>query len=89
MKGDPKSSLEYFNDRINVQNFPYFSYFKGLALKATGYSEKAMSIFTEIANYNFSGWEAGLEEHWQRNRLLHNKYIKLLQLLNLPQHAKK
>ena len=60
MKGDPKSSLEYFNDRINVQNFPYFSYFKGLALKATGYSEKAMSIFTEIANYNFSGWEAGL-----------------------------
>ena len=60
MKGDPNASMEYFNDRITVQNFPYFSYFKGLALKATGNNEDANSIFSEIANYNFSGWEAGL-----------------------------
>ena len=60
MKGDPNTSMEYFNDRITVQNVPYFSYFKGLALKATGNNEDANSIFSEIANYNFSGWEAGL-----------------------------
>ena len=60
MKGDPKSSLKYFNERITVQNFSYFAYFKGLALKATGESDNANSIFTEIANYNFSGWGAGL-----------------------------
>ena len=60
MKGDPQSSLKYFNDRISVQNFTYYSYFKGLALKATGNINDANSIFTEIANYNFSGWGAGL-----------------------------
>ena len=60
MKGDPKSSLKYFNERITVQNFSYFAYFKGLALKATGKGDDANSIFTEIANYNFSGWGAGL-----------------------------
>ena len=60
MKGDPKSSLKYFNDRISVQNNTYFAYFKGLALKATGQNDDAKSIFTEIANYNFSGWGAGL-----------------------------
>ena len=43
-----------------MQNNTYYAYFKGLAFKATGQNDKAMSIFTEIANYNFSGWEAGL-----------------------------
>ena len=28
--------------------------------KATGQNDDAKSIFTEIANYNFSGWGAGL-----------------------------
>ena len=60
MKGDPKSSLKYFNDRISVQNYTYYSYFKGLALQATGSNEDAKVIFSEIANYNFSGWGAGL-----------------------------
>ena len=60
MKGDPKSANEYFNERIVVQNFPYFSYFKGLSLQAAGQISEAKSIFKEIANYNFSGWEGGL-----------------------------
>ncbi len=60
MKGDPKSSLKYFNERITVQNFSYFAYFKGLALQATGSNDEAKAIFNEIANYNFSGWGAGL-----------------------------
>lgn len=60
MKGDPKSSLKYFNDRISVQNYTYYSYFKGLALQATGSNDDAKTIFSEIANYNFSGWGAGL-----------------------------
>ena len=60
MKGDPKSSLKYFTDRISVQNNTYFAYFRGLALKATGSTDAANTIFSEIANYNFSGWGAGL-----------------------------
>ena len=60
MKGDPNESLKYFDDRISVQNNTYYAYFKGLALKATGQNDEAQSIFTEIANYNFSGWGAGL-----------------------------
>ena len=60
MKGDPNESLKYFDERISVQNNTYYAYFKGLALKATGQNDEAQSIFTEIANYNFSGWGAGL-----------------------------
>ena len=60
MKGDPKSSLKHFTDRISVQNNTYFAYFRGLALKATGNTDAANTIFSEIANYNFSGWGAGL-----------------------------
>ena len=60
MEGNPSKALEYFNDRINPANKQYYSYFKGLALKATQQKDKADEIFRFIANYNFASWEAAL-----------------------------
>ena len=58
--GDAKGALSYFNDNINPENYLYFGYFKGLALKGAGENAKAEEIFHYIANYNFSGWPPAL-----------------------------
>ena len=58
--GDAKGALTYFNDNINPENYLYFGYFKGLALKGAGENAKAEEIFNYIANYNFSGWPPAL-----------------------------
>jgi hypothetical protein len=60
MKGDPKSALKFFNENINVENYTYYAYFKGLALKGTDNKTRADDIFNKIANHNFSSWDAAL-----------------------------
>jgi len=58
--GDAQGALSYFNDNIIPENYLYYGYFKGLALKGAGESAKAKEIFNYIANYNFSGWGPAL-----------------------------
>jgi len=58
--GDAKGALTYFNDNIIPENYLYYGYFKGLALKGAGETAKAEEIFNYIANYNFSGWPPAL-----------------------------
>jgi len=58
--GDASGSLKYFNDNINPENYQYYGYFKGLALKQVGKTEEANKIFNYIANYNFNSWEASI-----------------------------
>ena len=60
MQGNPEKALEYFDDRIEPANYQYYSYFKALALKASGKQDEAKKIFEFIANFNFLSWEAGL-----------------------------
>jgi len=58
--GKIEGSLSYFNENINPENYQYYAYFKGLALKQTGQEKAAREIFDYIANYNFNSWEAAL-----------------------------
>jgi len=60
MQGNPEKALEYFDDRIEPANYQYYSYFKAVALKASGKQDEAKKIFEFIANFNFLSWEAGL-----------------------------
>ena len=43
--GDAKGALTYFNDNINPENYLYFGYFKGLAVKGAGENAKDEEIF--------------------------------------------
>ena len=58
--GDAQGALGYFKENINPENYLYYGYFKGLALKGAGEDAKAKEIFNYIANYNFSGWPPSL-----------------------------
>ena len=67
--GDAQGAVSYFNDNINPENYQYYAYFKGLALKGTGEDAKARAIFNYIANYNFNSWEAALVRSLAKNQL--------------------
>ncbi len=58
--GNPTEALEYLDDNIDTENYQYYSYYKGLALKALERNEEAHSIFQALANYNFNSWGASL-----------------------------
>ena len=59
--GDAQGALGYFKDNnINPENYQYYGYFKGLALKGAGEGAKAEEIFNYLANYNFNSWGASL-----------------------------
>ena len=58
--GDGSGSLSYFNENINPENYQYYAYFKGLALKASGKDEEANKAFSEIATINFSNWNIAI-----------------------------
>jgi tetratricopeptide (TPR) repeat protein len=69
MEGNPSKAVEYFNERISPANYQYYSYFKGLALKANQQIDEANEIFEFIANYNFLSWEAGLTRELSKKAL--------------------
>ena len=69
MEGNPSKALEYFNDRISPSNYQYYSYFKGLALKASQQKDDANEIFEFISNYNFASWEVGLTRELAKKAL--------------------
>ena len=65
--GNPDKSLEYFNmtNKFNgTENIPlnddYYTYFKGLALRASGDMEGSNALFNEIASKNFFGIQPAL-----------------------------
>ena len=67
--GDTPGSLSYFNENINPENYQYYSYFKGIALKQAGQEEDARAIFDYISNYNFNSWEASLVRSLAKKQL--------------------
>ncbi len=67
--GDASGSLKYFNDNINPENYQYYGYFKGLALKQVGQTKEANKIFSYIANYNFNSWEASIVRSLAKKQL--------------------
>ena len=67
--GDTPGSLSYFNENINPENYQYYAYFKGLALKQAGQEKEAMAIFDYISNYNFNSWEAALVRSLAKKQL--------------------
>jgi tetratricopeptide (TPR) repeat protein len=54
MSGNSKKGVEHFEKVIDPSNI-YFTYFNGLAHKASGYSDKAKELFQEVATHNFNG----------------------------------
>ena len=67
--GDALGSLSSFNENINPENYQYYAYFKGLALKQAGQEEEAREIFDYISNYNFNSWEAALVRSLAKKQL--------------------
>ena len=67
--GDTPGSLSYFNENINPENYQYYAYFKGLALKQAGQEKEAMAIFDYISNYNFNSWEAAIVRSLAKKQL--------------------
>jgi len=67
--GDASGSLSSFNENINPENYQYYAYFKGLALKQAGQEKEAMAIFDYISNYNFNSWEAALVRSLAKKQL--------------------
>ena len=53
MSGNPKTGVEHFEKVINQRNI-YFTYFKGLAYKASGDADKAKELFQYVATFNFN-----------------------------------
>ena len=54
MGGNAEKGVEYFENVVDPSNI-YFEYFKGLAYKASGNSDKAKELFQEVATHNFNG----------------------------------
>jgi len=52
--GDGSGALEYLGEEFDVENYPYYSYFRAVALKGAGQSELANDIFLQLSNYNFN-----------------------------------
>ncbi len=67
--GDAQGAVSYFNDNINPENYQYYGYFKGVALKAVGEDAKAKAIFNYISNYNFNSWQAALVRSLAKKQL--------------------
>ena len=67
--GDISGSLSSFNENINPENYQYYAYFKGLALKQAGQEKEAMAIFDYISNYNFNSWEAAIVRSLAKKQL--------------------
>ena len=68
-QGDSAGSLSYFNENIDTENYQYYSYFKALALQASGQNEVAKDIFNKIANYNFNGLGVSLVRSLAKKQL--------------------
>ncbi len=75
--GNPKKSLEFFNmtnkfngfgDQIPL-NDDYYTYFKGLALRASGDIEGSNVLFNEIASKNFYGIQSSLVRNLAKAQL--------------------
>ena len=75
--GNPDKSLEYFNmtnkfngfgDQIPL-NDDYYTYFKGLALSASGDLEGGKVLFNEIASKNFYGIQPSLVRNLTKAQL--------------------
>jgi tetratricopeptide (TPR) repeat protein len=65
MSGNAEIGIEHFEKAVNQRNI-YFTYFKGLAYKASGNVDKAKEIFQYVATFNFNG----LVYTFVRNRAL-------------------
>ncbi len=53
MSGNAEIGVEHFEKAVNQGNI-YFTYFKGLAYKASGNIDKAKEIFQYVATFNFN-----------------------------------
>jgi tetratricopeptide (TPR) repeat protein len=53
MSGNSEIGVEHFEKAVNQGNI-YFTYFKGLAYKASGNVDKAKEIFQYVATFNFN-----------------------------------
>ena len=53
MSGNAEIGIEHFEKAVNQRNI-YFTYFKGLAYKASGNIDKAKEIFQYVATFNFN-----------------------------------
>jgi tetratricopeptide (TPR) repeat protein len=53
MSGNAEIGVEHFEKAVNQRNI-YFTYFKGLAYKASGNIDKAKETFQYVATFNFN-----------------------------------
>ena len=74
--GNPDKAIEYFNmtNKFNgTENIPlnddYYTYFKGLALRASGDTEGSKALFNEIASKNFFGVQPALVRNLAKAQL--------------------
>ncbi|MDA8612157.1 hypothetical protein N9L07_03375, partial [Flavobacteriaceae bacterium] len=59
MEGDPALSLDFYS-KIPIETLDddnYHSYFKALAMKATGLQEESKKLMVKLANDNFATWQ--------------------------------
>ena len=75
--GNPNKSLDFFNmtnkfngfgDQIPL-NDDYYTYFKGLALRASGDIEGSKTLFEEVASKNFYGIQPALVRNLAKTQL--------------------
>ena len=61
--------LRHFEEKYDVESYPYYSYFRALALGGSGESGKANIIFSQLANYNFNDLEVALVKSLAKKQL--------------------
>ena len=67
--GDGSGALEYLGEEFDVENYPYYSYFRAVALKGAGQSELANDIFLQLSNYNFNDLGVSLVKSLAKKQL--------------------
>ena len=61
--------MSLLGEKYDVESFPYYIYFRALALGGSEESEKANIIFSQLANYNFNDLEVALVKSLAKKQL--------------------
>tara|TARA_B100001964_G_scaffold200966_1_gene228399 strand:- start:6877 stop:8388 length:1512 start_codon:yes stop_codon:yes gene_type:complete len=67
--GNVDEAMSLLGEKYDVESYPYYSYFRALALGGSGESGKANIIFSQLANYNFNDLEVALVKSLAKKQL--------------------
>jgi len=67
--GDGNKAIEYLGEEFDVENYPYYSYFRAVVLKGAGQDKLANDIFLQLSNYNFNDLGVSLVKSLAKKQL--------------------